>query len=82
MDVGVFVELEPVGVADTHVGTHANRLLFEWPLHGPFQCLALHMTHRGPMCIGKMNRRVLWRSPLEEVLFLYQLAAHEINLGN
>ena len=21
MDVGVFVELEPVGVADTHVGT-------------------------------------------------------------
>ena len=62
--------------------THANRLLFEWPLHGPFQCLALHMTHRGPMCIGKMNRRVLWRSPLVEVLFLYQLAAHEINLGN
>ena len=36
------------------------------------------MAHRGPMCIDEMNRRVLWRIPLEEMLFLYPLATNEI----
>ena len=40
------------------------------------------MAHRGPMCIDEMNRRVLWRPPLEEVLFLYPLATSEINPEN
>ena len=72
--------------SDKLEGVIRNPFAFYFPIRRGFsrsiQSLGLHMAHRGPMCIDEMNRRVLWRLPLEEVLFLYPLATNEINPEN